>query len=173
MRISDWSSDVCSSDLGDVLAVNTEAVNQKLLEILGFGLDVFDVVCAARQKDSERLSQMKASERKRLIDRILGLTAQEKAEKDCKDEAKGHRKLAEVLADNLVKPELPERPVGYRPVSDLEGELAAARSEEQEKARIEAVIDQAGEEPAVPVAPNVDVDDLDGRAETARSGKQA
>src|SRR3546814_19024737 len=98
----------------DVLAVNTEAVNQKRLEILGFGLDVFDVVCAARQKDSERLSQMKASERKRLIDRILGLTAQEKAEKDCKDEAKGHRKLAEVLADNLVKPELPERPVGYR-----------------------------------------------------------
>src|SRR3546814_3387013 len=71
---------------GDVLAVNTEAVNQKLLEILGFGLDVFDVVCAARQKDSERLSQMKASERKRLSDRILGLTAQEKAEKDCKDE---------------------------------------------------------------------------------------
>src|SRR3546814_8077590 len=144
MRISDWSSDVCSSDLtprketlwgpdGDVLAVNTEAVNQKLLEILGFGLDVFDVVCAARQKDSERLSQMKASERKRLIDRILGLTAQEKAEKDCKDEAKGHRKLAEVLADNLVKPELPERPVGYRPVSGLEGELAAAQAYEKDR----------------------------------------
>src|SRR3546814_11647423 len=63
---------------GDVLAVNTEAVNQKLLEILGFGLDVFDVVCAARQKASERLSQMKASERKRLIDRLLGLTARER-----------------------------------------------------------------------------------------------
>src|SRR3546814_10520101 len=93
---------------------------------------------------------MKASERKRLIDRILGLTAQEKAEKDCKDEAKGHRKLAEVLADNLVKPELPERPVGYRPVSDLEGELAAAQAYEKEKERLEAVIAQAGEEPAVP-----------------------
>src|SRR3546814_17817669 len=116
---------------------------------------------------------MKASERKRLIDRILGLTAQEKAEKDCKDEAKGHRKLAEVLADNLVKPELPERPVGYRPVSDLEGELAAAQAYEKEKARLEAVIAQAGEEPAVPVAPNVDVADLEGRAEAARSAKQA
>src|SRR3546814_6217470 len=74
---------------------------------------------------------------------------------------------------NLVKPELPERPVGYRPVSDLEGELAAAQAYEKEKARLEAVIAQAGEEPAVPVAPNVDVADLEGRAEAARSAKQA
>ncbi|SKB62061.1 hypothetical protein [Sphingopyxis flava] len=158
---------------GEVLAVNTEAVNQKLLEILGFGLDVFDVVCAARQKDSERLSQMKAPERKRLIDRILGLTAQEKAEKDCKDEAKGHRKLAEALAEGLVKPEEPKKPEGYRPVAEIEAALSAVQAYEKEKARLEAIVAQAGEEPPVPVAPAVDVAELEARAEAARSDKQA
>src|SRR3546814_12387222 len=116
---------------------------------------------------------MKASERKRLIDRILGLTAQEKAEKDCKDEAKGHRKLAEVLADNLVKPELPERPVGYRTVSAHEGELVAEQDYEKEKARLDAVLDKEGEEPAVHVAENLEVGVLEGRNETARTSTQA
>lgn len=158
---------------GTVLAVNTEAVNQKLLELLGFGLDVFDVICAARQKDSERLSQMRPDARKRLIDQILGLTAQEKAEKDCKEEAKGHRKLAEALADGLVRPEEPTRPVSYRPVDELEAALAAVQAYEKEKARLEAVIAQVGEEPPVVVAPSVDLADLEARAETARSLRQA
>ncbi|WOF44381.1 hypothetical protein KNJ79_05460 [Sphingopyxis indica] len=158
---------------GEVLAVNTEAVNQKLLDILGFGLDVFDVVCAARQKDSERLSQMKPAERKRLIDRILGLTAQEKAEKDCKDEATGHRKLAEALADGLVRPEEPARPVSYRPVEELETALAAVQTYEKEKARLEAIVAQVGEEPPMVAAPSVDIADLEGRAEAARSLRQA
>lgn len=157
---------------GTVLAVNTEAVNQKLLELLGFGLDVFDVICAARQKDSERLSQMRPDARKRLIDQILGLTAQEKAEKDCKEEAKGHRKLAEALADGLVRPEEPARPGSYRPVGELEAALAAVQAYEKEKARLEAVIAQVGEEPPVVVAPSVDLADLEARAETARSLRQ-
>lgn len=162
-----WDAD------GGVLAVNTDAVNKKLLEILGFGLDVFDVVCAARQKDSERLSQMKAPERKQLIDRILGLTAQETAEKDCKDEAKGHRKLAEALADTVVVPEMPVKPDGYRPSAELEAALNAVQRHEKEKARLEAVIAQVGDEPPVPAPLSVDVADLEARAEAARAARQA
>lgn len=157
---------------GTVLAVNTEAVNQKLLDLLGFGLDVFDVICAARQKDSERLSQMRPDARKRLIDQILGLTAQEKAEKDCKDEAKGHRKVAEALAESVTMPEKPERPGGYEPTASLEEQLAAVEAYDKQSAALHAVIAQVGEEPPVVVPPGTDIAELEAKAEAARAAAQ-
>ena len=72
---------------GEVIAVGAEALNSKLQKLLGMSLDVFDVVCAAVQKESDRLSKLQPAARKRLIDETVGLTANEAVEKDCKAEA--------------------------------------------------------------------------------------
>src|SRR5438552_12865978 len=40
------------------IATGTRPVNEKIIEILGFGLEVFDVACAANQGDLERLGAM-------------------------------------------------------------------------------------------------------------------
>src|SRR3546814_7772626 len=37
MRISDWSSDVCSSDLGDIFAVQTEVAERVAVALGGMG----------------------------------------------------------------------------------------------------------------------------------------
>ena len=69
--------------------MGAEALNSKLQKLLGMSLDVFDVVCAAVQKESDRLSKLQPAARKRLIDETVGLTANEAVEKDCKTEANG------------------------------------------------------------------------------------
>src|SRR3546814_6072090 len=57
MRISDWSSDVCSSDLDEIVALGI-----KILEILGVEADLLDRVGAA-----ETVVQLAP------VDQILGL----------------------------------------------------------------------------------------------------
>ena len=58
------------------------------MALLGFGLDVFDVACAANQGDVEKLSAMKPAERKRMVDQVIGLDKIEELAKWCGDEAK-------------------------------------------------------------------------------------
>jgi hypothetical protein len=46
-------------DAGDVvLCIGTAPVNKHIPALLGFGLDVFDVACAADQGDIERLGNL-------------------------------------------------------------------------------------------------------------------
>lgn len=117
---------------GEVLAVKTEAVNQKVVELLGFGLDVFDITNCARQKESAQFSKMKPAPRKKLIDDILKLSSQEKVEAACKTEAKQHRKTAEALTRTLVVPVEPQPVDGYRPVADIQAEIEKERKLQRE-----------------------------------------
>jgi DNA repair protein SbcC/Rad50 len=74
---------------GDTLvATGTKPVNEHILGLLGFGLEVFDVACAANQGDVEKLSAMKPAERKRMVDQVIGLDRIEELAKWCGDEAK-------------------------------------------------------------------------------------
>ena len=55
-------------DAGDVvLCIGTAPVNKHIPALLGFGLDVFDVACAANQGDIERLGNLRPAERKRMV----------------------------------------------------------------------------------------------------------
>src|SRR3546814_12406366 len=47
MRISDWSSDVCSSDLEDLLAVHHDGVVQRAAAGEAHGAHLLDVLCEA------------------------------------------------------------------------------------------------------------------------------
>ena len=55
------------------IAVGTSAVNLKIVSILGYGLEVFDMANAANQGALEALSQLRPERRKRLVDSVIGL----------------------------------------------------------------------------------------------------
>lgn len=141
------------NEAGEILAVNPEAVNQKVIEILGYGLDVFDVVNAARQKDTDRISKLRPAARKKMIDDIIGLGAQEMVEKDCRTEATNHRRIAEALEDQWVNPTPPSMPIGYRPSEKIQAELDKVKAYQKEKLALEAKIVDVGDAPTEPTVP--------------------
>ncbi len=116
-----------------VIAVGAAAINAKVPELLGYGLDVFDVANCAIQKQSERLTRLRPAERKRLIDQVVGLDHIEEIERDCKDEARGLRREAEAIAANLREPTAPVQPTGYMPVVELQPIVEALREREQQR----------------------------------------
>jgi exonuclease SbcC len=71
-----------------VLATGTKPVNAHILSLLGFGLEVFDVACSANQGDIERLGNLKPTERKRMVDEVIGLTKIDEVAKWCGEEAR-------------------------------------------------------------------------------------
>lgn len=143
------------------LAVGADAINKKIIEILGFGLDVFDVVCMANQKESERLTRLTPAKRKELIDDVVGLSNQEAVEKACKEEAKGYRREAEALQSTLVKPEKPTKPEGYRASEKIELDLQKTKEMIDKRARLQSVIDKVGEPPELLAPPTVSVEELE------------
>lgn len=145
---------------GEVLAVGAEAVTQKITQILGFGLDVFDVVCCSVQKDTDRLTKLKPAERKALIDQVIGLTATETAEKACRTEATGLRREADALTDALYRPEEPVRPVSYQKSSELTAELTAEKALLDQRRKLEAIINGVGPAPEMVEAPVGDLQQL-------------
>lgn len=157
----------------EVLAVNTEAVNQKVIELLGFGLDIFDFVCAAPQGQVQEFSKLKPAGRKQLIDNLLRLQPQEKVEKACKDQAKTHRDTASALASTLRAPVEPLAPTNYQVSADLQGRLDTARALKAQRAALSG--GALMELPDEPAAERVDQETLtyfqtyeDDRRETNR-----
>lgn len=108
----------------DEIAVGTTAVNRKVSELFGFGLDVFDASCVALQGEIEALGLMKPAERKRLVDSMIGLGVIDELAKSAGDESNALKRRARDLTQNLREPEPPIRPEGYRSLLDLDGELA-------------------------------------------------
>jgi DNA repair exonuclease SbcCD ATPase subunit len=146
---------------GEILAVGADAVNKKIIEILGFDLEVFDVVCAANQKESERLTRLTPAKRKELIDNVVGLTTQEQAEKACRDEAKGLAREAEALTRALVPPVEPEKPKGHRAATDISKELVETRELVKKREELQRIIDSVGEAPVEPENDPVDIETIE------------
>lgn len=132
----------------EVLAVNTEAVNAKLRELMGFPLEVFDVANAAVQKKVEAFSQLAPTARRKMVDDLVGLTQQESVEKACRDEAKGFRREAEAIAKALRPVVQPVVPQGYRPSAEIEAEIANERELVRRRNALQRVIDSVGPVPA-------------------------
>lgn len=157
---------------GTVLAVGAEAVNLTLARLLNMSLEVFDIVCAAVQKESDRLSKLTPTARKRLIDETVGLTANESIEKDCKDEAKGLIREAEALRSTLVVPIEPAMPQGYQLSEQIGLELATLKALLVQARSLQKTIDAAGLQPEPPTETEVDVEPLE-RHETKRLATKA
>lgn len=136
----------------EILAVGADAVNKRLLDELGFSLDVFDLACAALQKQSDRLSQMPPAARKKLIDEIVGLTANEAVEKDCKDEAKLSEREADALRTMMVEPVKPPKPLQYQPAADV----AELLQKHMAELGLRETLRREAQMPALPAAPQVE-----------------
>lgn len=162
---SEWIKDAA----GDTLAVNAEAVTQKFTEILGFGLDVFDVVCASVQKESDKLSKMLPAARKRLIDEVIGLSSNEAVEKACREEAKALKRDGDVLQDSLTTLVQPIKPEGYRPSSEVKGHLDILKREQEQRRNLQATIDRCGPPPEHMDEPEGDLLALEDHEEARRA----
>ncbi len=113
---------------GKILAVGAKAVTAKVEEIFGYGLAVFDICNASVQKDADSFGKLLPAARKRLLDRVCGLSSNEAVEKECRDKARDYRTRAEALAGAMRAPEVPVAPVPVLPSStSLQSELVRAR----------------------------------------------
>jgi hypothetical protein len=145
---------------GKTVAVGAEKVTEYLTQAMGYGLDVFDLCNAATQGNVQKLGEMRPAERKAMIDKVLRLTDAERAEKDCREEAKGHRREAETLTKTLIAPgDAPQPPAGYISSTSLRGALMAMRKirDEHEALVARRVNLQEPTPPATDMPASVDV----------------
>jgi exonuclease SbcC len=113
---------------GETIAKGAEKVTEKVTELMGYGLDVFDLCNAATQGNVQQLGRLRPAERKAIIDKVLRLTDAEQAEKDCRAEALGFRREAETLAKALRAPgDKPVEPDRYIVAWDLRAGLEQMR----------------------------------------------
>lgn len=119
--------DIVDDETGKILAVNPEAVNAKVIELLGYNLTVFDVCNASVQGGTQLFGKMKPGERKRMIDQVVGLTSNETVEKACRAEAATLRREVEALSKALVVPVGPDQPWGYQFSDELAQKLENAQ----------------------------------------------
>ena len=119
-----------------ILATGTRALNAKVVEVLGFGLDVFDVARVCNQGDVERLGAMPASERKAMVDRVIGVQRIEGVQKAAAERCLLLDREVEVLARALVEPEEPARPLDYDDPETLADALQQLRVAKEEHDRL-------------------------------------
>jgi DNA repair exonuclease SbcCD ATPase subunit len=102
-----------------ILATGTKAVNLKTIELLGYGYEVFKASNLIGQGQIEALGAMRPTERRQLVDSVIGLDAIDVVVEWANQEALLARREAEARESGLVEPELPVVPEGYRPSDQL------------------------------------------------------
>jgi DNA repair exonuclease SbcCD ATPase subunit len=133
---------------GQVVCNGVRAVNDKIVRILGFGLQVFDVACSVNQGEVERLGAMAPAERKKMVDGVVGIDTLDVVAKWFVDEAKVFDREAEAIRSRLVVPVRPAVPDGYR--SSAEIPLETARAQARELAELTGWLAHARPKPAEP-----------------------
>lgn len=110
-----------SQTLDKTKAVGATAVNKEIISILGIDLDTFRIACSAKQGELDRLTaRMQPTERRKMVDEVIGLSQLEAVEKLCRAEMNAIRRLRDNLATRLVEPESPIMPHIYYPSQLLE-----------------------------------------------------
>jgi exonuclease SbcC len=139
----------------DTIAVGTTPVNVKVAELFGYGLEVFDASHAVNQGQIEALGAMKPSERKAMVDRVIGLNVIDDLLKYVSDTAAGHRRDADTIKEMLVVPIEPVQPEDYRPYSLVKAEVDRLQLLKSERDNILGQLQHKFEEPQWPAPPIV------------------
>jgi exonuclease SbcC len=138
---------------GEVLATGTRSLNAKVIEVLGFGLDVFDVSCVCNQGDVERLGAMPAAERKAMVDRVIGAARIDEVQRWAGEQQTLLVREVAVLERGLVAPTEPARPEGYRPPVELRGLVDQLRRFKQKHDELVGWLRATRAAPVEPVKP--------------------
>lgn len=144
---------------GQAIASSVTGVNDKIYQLLGFGLPVFDVANSINQGEVERLGSMSPAERKRLVDGVLGIDALDIVVKWAVEEARLMEREAETIRRGLVVPVAPIEPEGYVPSAQIPLEQLTA--EARELAKLQGFLAVQRSEPVKPQPPCAEtVEDL-------------
>lgn len=93
------------------LATGTTPVNKAIVDILGYDLEVFDIANACLQGQIEAMTDKTPTERKRMVDRTIGLDTIDLVVKKANDDITATRKAIELLEDKVIqKYEYPVNP---------------------------------------------------------------
>lgn len=144
---------------GEEKAVGADALNRAIPALLGFGLDVFNIACAAQQGNIGALTEMLPTARRKMVDKLMGLDQLEAIEKDCRDEARAKGELASGLAMSFTAPEQPVQPDGYEPSDKLRTLILTVETLERE--RLDLLRLQEPVQPAAPAHVEGDVEALE------------
>jgi DNA repair exonuclease SbcCD ATPase subunit len=117
---------------GAPLAVGVRPVNAKILLILGFDLNVFDVSCCANQSDITRFGDLGSADRKRLVDDVIGLSKIDAIVKWASEQRLLLGREVEVLERGLVEPAQPTPPTDYHLSADLQSKVLTLRAQKSE-----------------------------------------
>lgn len=132
--------------------VGTTWCNKAIEDKLGFGMNVFDMGCCAKQFEITRLGDMKPTERKQAVDKLIGLEGLELLRKDIKQTVSELRGRKEGLEMYCVEPTAPVRNVEATS-EEIKQKLDMGRKAQQELEEIMYAIAHAGtEEPKMEVA---------------------
>lgn len=122
---------------GTQMAVGQEEVTRKVEELLGYGLEVFDLCNAAVQGETQSLGELTAGKRKEKIDEVLRVSDVRAVEKALRDEANALKREAEALTRALPQiGDAPSAPAGYQASADLEQQLDAARDLRRQREKL-------------------------------------
>lgn len=116
----------------EVIVVGTSPVNTRIVQLFGFGLKVFDVACVANQGDLEKLGQMRATERRQMVDSVIGLGVIDDLTKMASDEGTTAGRAAAEIRNMSIRPIEPERPADYLPSEQLVPKIAEKEKWEKE-----------------------------------------
>lgn len=133
---------------GGRIASGTKPVNEAIIDILGYDLNVFDVANACNQGNIEALTSMRPAERKAMVDQTVGLNVLDGLIKFCGDEGNGLRREADAIASTLVEPVQPVKPEAYVPSQEIK--IAQARADLSEFNQLTGWLARV---PPAPVAP--------------------
>ena len=115
---------------GDMKASGTKPVNSYIENLLGYGMDVFDVSNACLQGKVNDLSKKTPAERKKMIDKTIGLDIIDDIINNLQTQERSLKAECSALESTLREVIEPTQPVGYTQSNILEIEL-------QEKKEIE------------------------------------
>ena len=134
----------------DDQAVGTKPVNEAIIKILGYDLEVFDVANSCNQGDVEALSNMKPTARKAMIDRTVGLDVLDTAMEYCGKRGNALKSEAMGMRMALVEPEAPEIPEGLLAADDLQLMVNQKQAEAREHSQLQGFLSNAVAEPSTP-----------------------
>jgi exonuclease SbcC len=132
------------------IAVGIRPVNEKIVQLFGFGLDVFDMACVANQDELLKLGSIRPAERKRMVDSVIGLGVLDDLAKEAGDEATALNRRAKDLLDVAREPIAPIRPEDYRPSADVAADRDALLVLKSEFDRLQGWLSVSPAEPQMP-----------------------
>lgn len=124
--VSRKGSHVLLHERGIPVATGTQPVNQKIINILGYDMKVFDVSNACLQSKVEALGDMLPTERKKMVDQTIGLDVLDQLSTRISADANDATKAAVAIEGVLREPAEPVGPAGYQHSSTIRPLHAAA-----------------------------------------------